>query len=96
LPAGLAAFLHLRIRRQDPARDFGAQTLCLVLGDHAALEVALDLAKLVSVDAQIVSGGRFAPRMAAQKRQRHKHARAKGQRPGDHPESHEPILSAPI
>jgi len=44
---------------QHLAPDLGAQALCVLRLDHAALEVAIDFAQLVPVHAQVIGGGRF-------------------------------------
>ncbi len=95
LPARLPARAQLCIGREDPARDLGAQALGLLRTDQAAPAIAVDLAQLVAVDAQVIGGGRLGPRAPAQHRQRQQHPRAERQRPGDDPETHEPILLPP-
>ena len=55
-PRGIFA-LQRPVGGQDLAADLDPQTLGIGGVDHAALKIALDLAQLIAIDAQIKGGG---------------------------------------
>ena len=88
LSAVLTAFLQLRVRRKDLARDLGAQTRSVLRPDHAARGVALDLPELIAIDPQIIGGGRSVADAPAQQGQPEDGAHADRQCRNDDPERH--------
>ena len=78
--------LHLSVCGQHATGDLGAKTFCVLRRDNAARHIAVEVFQLLTIDAQVISGGRIGlqarPAKGHEQNARHRN----GKRDCDNPE----------